>query len=277
MQYERSIRWPSLTQGVKWLLLANTAVFVAQALIGGPAFGPRALSPWLGVSTDNLFDGFGLGLLRLLSYQFVHSFVDPFHFLLNMLVLYMFGTMVEGAIGRGRLLALYLVGGVVGAAIELGLAALFGSDEVIVGASGACYAIMVYAACLMPRETVIFIVFPMQLWVMAALLVGLGAYQLYVNLLLSPRLGGGVAHGCHLGGALWGYLSQRYRLEPASWASEWRARAAQRQAQRSAERLAATEQEVDQLLDKVHRQGIGSLTPAERAILDRRSKEIRRR
>lgn len=275
MQYESGIRWPSLTVAVKWLLIANTAVFVAQALIGGPLLGPGGFLSWLGASTDNLFDGFGLGLLRLVSYQFVHSFTDPMHFLVNMLVLYMFGTMVEGAIGRDRLLALYLFGGLVGAGLELGLAALLGNSPIVVGASGACYGIMVYAACLMPHASVIFIVFPMQLWVLAALLVALGAYQLYVNLLLGG--GSGVAHGCHLGGALWGYLSHRYRLEPAGWLADWRARSARRRVQQAAAQVAATDQEVDRLLDKVHREGLNALTPAERAVLDRRSKEMRRR
>ena len=275
MQYESSFRWPSLTVAVKWLLIANTVMFVLQAVLGGVLADPRGFAPWLGVSGEMLFEGYGLGLLRLLSYQFVHSFVDPTHFLINMLVLYMFGTSVEAGIGRDRMLALYLVGGVVGALLEIGIWSLAGESRPIVGASGACYAIMIYAACMTPHATVIFIIFPMQLWVMAALLVGLGAYQLYVNLLLSTSAG--VAHGCHLGGALWGYLSYRYRWDPSAWARDLAARLAERRAEQEASSRAATQREVDRLLDKVHREGLNSLTPAERRVLDRYSKEIRKR
>lgn len=275
MQYESSFRWPSLTVAVKWLLIANTVVFVLQALLGGVLAGPRGLAPWLGVSGEMLFEGYGLGLLRLVSYQFVHSFVDPRHFLLNMLVLYMFGTSVESRIGRDRLLALYLVGGVVGALLEIGIWALAGEGRPIVGASGACYAIMIYAACMTPHANVIFVIFPMQLWVMAALLVGLGAYELYVNLLLSSSAS--VAHGCHLGGALWGYLSYRYRWDPSGLARRFKAGVAVRRAQQEAASRAANEQEFERALEKVQRTGLSSLTPAERRILDRRSEELRKR
>jgi hypothetical protein len=121
-----------------------------------------------------------------------------------------------------------------------------------------------------PRATVILIVFPVQMRVLAWLLVGLGAYRLYANLLFG---GDGVAHGCHLGGALWGYLAYRYRLEPLrvfDRFSAWRAR-------RGAVTKAERQETLDRLLEKVHRQGLPSLTAAERRFLDRQSRDLRGR
>lgn len=272
MEYESSFRWPALTAGVRWLLLANTAVFLAQAVMVGVTRDPMLLARWFGVSGPNLIEGYGLGLLRLVTYQFVHAFVPPTHFLFNMLFLYFFGTWVEAGIGKRRFLALYLTGGVVGALMEVGIWLLFQqrADVPVIGASGACYAAIIYAACMSPTATVWLIVFPVQLRVLAWILVGLGVYELYGNLIFGS---GGVANGCHLGGALWGYLSYRYRLEPI--------RALDRLAQwgdrQKAASVADRHATLDRLLEKVQRQGLNSLTPAERRFLDRQSRDMRGR
>lgn len=276
MEYARRFVWPSLTPAVRVLLLVNAAVFVLQAVLVGITGRPDLLPRWFGVSAPNLVEGFGLGLVRLVTYQFVHAFMPPMHFLLNMLVLYMFGTWVEGGVGRRRTYSIYLVGGMVGALVEIGIWLLYRllvrehADVPVIGASGACYALLVYAACMDPRATVWLIVFPVQMRVLAWILVALGAYELYANLLFGA---GGVAHGCHLGGALWGYLAFRYRLEPArvfDLLPAWRAR---REVRSASERQAT----VDRLLEKVHREGLTSLTAAERRFLDRESRQMRGR
>ncbi len=270
MEYGYSMRWPALTPAVKWLLIANTAVFVIHAIAVGITREPDILSRWLGSSPANLIEGYGLGIVRLLTYQFVHSFGDPMHFLGNMVILYFFGTMVEGGVGRRRFFALYLLGGVVGALVEAAFWMLADRGGVVIGASGACYAALVYAACMSPRAMVIVLVFPVRLAVLVWVLVGLGAYMLYVNLLFG---GGGTAHGCHLGGALWGYLSYRYRLDPSRLLDGL----AQARVVRQANNAFRDQQVMDELLEKVHREGLSALTPAERRFLDRQSRNLRGR
>lgn len=74
---------------------------------------------------------------RLLSSMFLHSgFV---HLAVNMLSLYFLGSFLEGAFGRGRFLALYMLSGISG-----GLAYLyFGAfDAAAVGASGAIFGLL---------------------------------------------------------------------------------------------------------------------------------------
>src|SRR5688572_25626050 len=165
MEYERSFRWPGLTSAVRWLLAANTVVFVVHAILVGVTRDPVLLPRWLGVSGPNLIEGYGLGVVRLLTYQFVHAFMPPLHFLFNMLVLYFFGTWVEAGIGRRRFMALYLTGGVVGALVEIVIWLVFrgGADVPVVGASGACYGVVIYAACMDPRAIVYLVVFPVQM------------------------------------------------------------------------------------------------------------------
>lgn len=270
MEYGYSMRWPALTPAVKWLLIANTAVFVLHAIVVGITQEPGLLARWLGSSPANLIEGYGLGVVRLFTYQFVHSFGDPLHFLGNMMILYFFGTMVEGGIGRRRFFALYFLGGIVGALVEAGIWLLAQRGGVVIGASGACFATMVYAACMAPRAMVIVLVFPVRLGVLVWVLVGIGAYMLYVNTIFP---GDRTAHGCHLGGALWGYLAYRYRLDPSRWLD----RVAQARVTRQATNLVRDQQVMDELLEKVHRGGIGSLTPAERRFLDRQSRNLRDR
>jgi rhomboid protease GluP len=74
---------------------------------------------------------------RLLSSMFLHAGFA--HLALNMLSLYFLGSFIEGAFGRGRYLALYLLSGISG-----GLAYLyFGAfDGAAVGASGAIFGLL---------------------------------------------------------------------------------------------------------------------------------------
>lgn len=266
MTYDRygGLAMPSLTPAVKALLIVNGGVFLLNALLQG------AVSDWIGLSWSGLGDGYGLGIVRLVTYQFAHSFEDPFHLIYNMLVLYFFGTFVEGEVGRQRLLWLYVLSGIAG-----GLLHMLISSAGVVGASGACYGIMVYAAFLAPRMRVIFLIFPIEMRWLVGILVAVGAYQLFVE--LSRNFSGGTAHGAHLGGALWGYVA--FRMARAGVGLDFgitdkirRLRAGR------ARRVDQDRQAVlDRLLDKVHREGISSLTAAERRFLDKTSQEMRRK
>ena len=266
------IAWPRLTPAVRVLLIVNVGVFLLNALTKG-LFGLN-LGEWFGLTWSGLGDGFGLGVLRLLAYQVVHSFNDPLPLLFNMLMLYFFGTFVEGAIGTRRMVWLYVIAGVVGGVVQLLLGRVMGAPDVVtIGASGALYGIMVYAACLAPRMTVIMLVFPIELRWLVGIMVGLGVYLAYVGLVTGHT--GGVAHGGHLGGALWGYLA--YKLPAGSMSWDPLAKVRRWSADRERKSAHHKQQVLDELLEKVHREGLGALTPAERRFLDKASQEMRRK
>ncbi len=259
------LAFPRLTPAVKLLLIANGAVFVLNMIVTG------RLAEWLGLSWENVADAYGLGVLRLLTYQFVHDFISPGHILFNMLTLYFFGTMVEEEVGRRRFLRLNVMSGVVGGGMQLLLALAFARDPITIGASGCVYGVMAWAALTHPRATVILIVFPIRLGVLVAVLVGIGIYMTYVELVTG--LPTGTAHGGHLGGALWGFVAwklARLGFDPWRRIDSWRESRARAAAARRRQRL-------DELLDKVHRQGITALSGSERRFLQRASQDLRDR
>lgn len=272
-------QFPAMTPAIRQLLIVNAVVFVANAVLLGRLSDPvQGGGCWFACSWRGLFDGYGLGLLRLLTYQFTHAFTDPMHLLMNLLVLYFFGTMAEQRLGHRGTWRLYLAGGVAGAMLHLGIAALQGTPNVpVVGASGACYGFLLYAACMAPRSTVLLLVVPVPLWVLAALLVGLGLYGTFVE--FATGFPGGVSHGAHLGGALVGFLAFRsglfvdyvpYDDRPSLFGGlqqRWQERRAATKAQRAMER----EMQLDAILAKVKAHGLPSLTRAERAFLERES------
>src|SRR5262249_33851136 len=111
---------PRLTPAIARLMLLNAAVVVANmALLGRLSERPGigASGQWFCVSWARLWDGYGLGLYRLLTYQFTHSFSDPWHFLWNMFGLYMFGDIAEQRLGYRGTWKVYIAGGLVGALV----------------------------------------------------------------------------------------------------------------------------------------------------------------
>lgn len=275
MDYGRSggVGLPGMTPAVRLLLYINGGVFILNFIFAG------AVGSFLAVSKQGLLEGFGLGVVRLVTYQFAHSYGDPLHLLFNMLILFFFGTFVEAEIGKRGLLRLYLISGVVGGVLQVLLTMALGEgDALILGASGACYGIMVYAAFMAPRMRVIFIIFPVQLGWLVAFLVGLGLYSLVLEF---RHEASSTAHGAHLGGALWGFLAFRYFR---NWymTADYRQTGVvdwfrKRQDQRRQQGRARREAILDELLEKVQREGMSALSAAERRFLEKTSKDLRDR
>ncbi len=73
--------------------------------------------------------------LRIISGMFLHGSI--FHFLSNMFVLYILGTAIEKSLGPTRFFLLYMLSG-----IGSGLAVMYFSNSMTVGASGAIWGII---------------------------------------------------------------------------------------------------------------------------------------
>lgn len=283
MSYEGRRFYLPLPPATKALFWINVAVFVLNALLFGRLSGAHGLGEpgWFAFRWSGLFDGYGLGLLRVVTYQFTHSFGDVMHVLMNMLALWVFGPLAESRLGRLGTYRLYLWGGFVGALGHLAVGALQGQAAgPLVGASGACYALLVYAACTAPQTSIVFMIVQLPLWLLATILCGIGAYATFVE--LAAGAGGHVAHSAHLGGALVGFVAHRLGwfvdhgaaagLDPwRGLVARWRARRAGQQAARAAER----ELQLDAVLAKVKAQGLGSLSTTERRFLERLSQDTR--
>ncbi|NQX13975.1 rhomboid family intramembrane serine protease [Microbacteriaceae bacterium VKM Ac-2855] len=80
---------------------------------------------------------------RMLTSIFIHStalsLILPFHLLLNMYTLWIFGGQLESMLGRGRFIALFLISGFAG---SVGVLLLGDPVQGVLGASGAIFGLM---------------------------------------------------------------------------------------------------------------------------------------
>lgn len=180
------------------------------------------------------------------TYQFMHDLNGVWHLLFNMLFLWVFGTAVEGRLGRIGFLAFYLVGGAVAGLVHMAF-----SLHPVIGASGAVAACSGAFLALFPRAKVKLVVvfFIIGVWTVPAVWV-IGFY--FVADLLSQTtsmLGHrsrNVAYVAHLAGYLYGFgvalallatrIVPRGDFDLFFLLTQWRRRAAMREAGRSAER-----------------------------------------
>jgi membrane associated rhomboid family serine protease len=202
-----------------------------------------------------------LPLWQLLTHGFLHG-IGPLHVLWNMLLLFFFGTMLEGILGSRRFLVTYFACMLAGAAAHLVLALHPPFRANAIGASGAVLGVLAVLATLRPQTRVIVLFIPVTLKVLA---IGIFALN-FIGLLLQSKGGsGGTAYGVHLGGFLFGYLATRRR-----WIWQDPVAAAHKKLVRSRQlRQIQDDQRMDELLAKIHREGMSSLTRAERNFLKR--------
>jgi membrane associated rhomboid family serine protease len=151
-------------------------------------------------------------LLTALTSMFLHG--SWAHLLGNMLFLWVFGNNVEDALGRGRFLLFYLLGGVAATAVQTFVTLGYGSDfEGTIpnlGASGAISAVLGGYLVLLPHAKVLtLILFVLrEIPAFVLLLVWFG-FQLWDGSasLSHPEEGGGVAFFAHIGGFVFGALT----------------------------------------------------------------------
>ena len=143
---------------------------------------------------------------RFLSHALLHA--DMRHLLVNMFVLWMFGSTVEllfegltGAWGIGLFIALY-VGGVAFSALPAYLKHRGNPGYNSLGASGATSAVLFSYVLMLPFEELQFIFFPIfgfPAWVFGLAYLG---YEYYMDKKSSDN----IAHDAHFFGALYGIV-----------------------------------------------------------------------
>jgi membrane associated rhomboid family serine protease len=189
----------------------------------------------------------------------------PWHLLGNMAALYFLGRDVESIIGQRHFFFLYFYGAIAG---ELGHLFLMPQTTVLLAASGGVAAVtMAYATVLPELElTAVTLIVPLRLKAkyLAYGLVAVGAALMIVD------RSGAVSHSAYLGGCAAGWLYAHLlgfgRPSVLQRALHQRKNAAERLAQMDAGEFIALE--VDPLLEKISREGMQSLTRAERRTLE---------
>jgi len=139
----------------------------------------------------------------IVTYMFLHK--DFFHILFNLLWLYWFGKIFLSYLDEKRLLNVYLLGGISGAALYIlsyNLVPVLSEQaplSIAMGASAAVMAIVIATATYAPNHT-IYLVFIGPVKIIWVALVG---FILSSIVDFSMNTGGKIAH---IGGALFGYL-----------------------------------------------------------------------
>ncbi|HEY4364037.1 MAG TPA: rhomboid family intramembrane serine protease [Bryobacteraceae bacterium] len=146
-----------LPPAIKWLLIANTAMFLALFFVRG---GIAAIFTALALVPREVVHSFAVWQLG--TYMFLH--VGVLSFVFNMLALWMFGRELEESWGTIRFLQFYFLCGCGAAVFVIAASYLFGSaGEPVIGSVGAIYGILAASAALWPEREVLFIFFPMKM------------------------------------------------------------------------------------------------------------------
>ena len=216
---------------------------------------------------------------QFLTYGFLHDPGQMGHIVSNMLVLFFLGRDVEDWYGTREFIRLYLVMLVFSSLVWAVTSQLSHSPGVLLGASGAISGVVVLYALNFPKRILLLMfVLPVPAWLLGALVI---AYD------IMGAMGRGepmVAYTAHLGGAAFALAYYYFRWNfgrMLTLAGTWlkgRSRPSLKVFKPDDEPQAGVaEEDVDRILEKIHREGEHSLTRKERRILETASREYQRR
>ena len=189
--------FPGFPNGVKWLLIANIAVFIVGFFLQLARLdGPLAL---LALRPVEVVRGFYIW--QLATYLFLHGGFG--HIIWNMLALWMFGADLERVWGTRKFLQFYFFCGI-GAGVCVVLANYilpWGNPAVpTIGSSGAIFGLLLAYAMMYPDRSILWgFLIPIKVKYFVAII---GA----IAFLSSFQVNNGVSEFAHLGGLLFGYV-----------------------------------------------------------------------
>lgn len=296
---------------IKYLLITNIAVFLLQNFIfaslsaGGENlaylfFKYFALQP---ISSDSLHSSPIIGPFmpwQLFTYMFMHG--GFWHLFLNMFALWMFGMELENIWGSKKFLMYYMLCGVGAGLANLFLSPLFSAVQApTVGASGSIYGILVAFGMMFPNRPIfIYFLFPIK-----------AKYFVVIYMLIelfSVGSNSGIAHIAHLGGGLVGFfyiwitnntnISNMFRFpdkprpkqQKTSSSNVYKSKYYEKyntgsesddvsdvdyyEEKNQTDEEKALQEKIDEILDKISKDGYKSLTEEEKRILFEASKKI---
>jgi len=156
-------------------------------------------------------EAFGSGFVwQLATYMFMHG--TFFHILINMLILFMFGTQLEREFGSSEFLLFYFTVGIGAGLIMAIVYPYLGMGGIpVVGASGAIYGLLLAFATRHPNQPIyIWGILPMKAYVLLIVFAGIELF----SQLLDPN--SSIAHLGHLSGLLvaFVYFLIRFGINP---------------------------------------------------------------
>jgi membrane associated rhomboid family serine protease len=275
---------------IKMLLISNTAVFLGMLALQNFYIGDFTFGQFFEQTFALWPLGHGFEIWQLFTYMFMHG--GFMHIFFNMFALWIFGMELEQVLGSRKFLIYYLLCGFGGGLANLLIAPLFTAVGPTIGASGAIYGVLLAFGMMFPdRPIYVYFLLPIKakyfvLIYMAIEFFSVGSMD-------------GIAHFAHLGGAVvglvylladgytFGSTFSRNRTEnmfssfskfgqtpkrqddygEVSDAKVYDMKEYQNEAQKH-------QKQIDEILDKISKNGYQSLTDEEKKILFEASKKL---
>ena len=215
----------------------------------------------------------------MITYGFLHA--DFIHILFNLIALYFIGNLFIDYFTQKQLLTFYILGTFFGGVIYLFSQNYFplfeGKTSVIIGASAGISAIFIGIATYMPNyELKIRFIGFVKLWYLAAIWVGLDVLGL-----AGGNAGG---HFAHLGGSVFGFLfvskasnkqislfkniNSIFSTKKKPLKTVYKSSNTKKETTKSD----FTQQQIDEILDKISKSGYDTLTKSEKEFLFKQGK-----
>ncbi|HIC51643.1 MAG TPA: rhomboid family intramembrane serine protease [Candidatus Marinimicrobia bacterium] len=262
-QWKQNPLSPSLfTDAIKFIISINFLIFILQYLSG---------------MEDELFTIFGIvpsktfGELMLwqpFTYLFFHGGI--WHVLINMFVLWMFGSELEKFWGKKEFLRFFFITGIGSGLITI----LFSlsSTNPVVGASGAIYGVLLAYGLLFPNRLVyLYFLIPIKVKYLVMLI---GAIAFFSS--LNPG-NSNISHLTHLSGMVIGFI---YLRSSINWNTinhfviHRKDEIKRHYEDKKNEQREALKLQVDAILDKINDVGYDNLSESEREFLFKASKKL---
>ncbi len=261
-----------VTPAVKQLMILNGSVFILQQIVG--LFEPNMLEAIFGISHGGFAQKFMLW--QPVTYMFLHG--GWLHIFFNLLGLWMFGGELEQIWGKGRFFRYYILSGI-GAGFFIAImnyyvALRFGTSAVTIGASGAIYAILLAYGLTWPnREVLLYFLFPIKI---KYLLIAFGLVEFFGTLSSAAGTGGNISHVGHVGGLITGFILYRSFMKNRAKSNVVKLSFFKRltkgfrlkQKKKQIDTRIEAKKIIDEILGKIARSGMSSLTPDEKKRLE---------
>jgi len=280
---------------LKYMILINVGAFLVQNIFEGGVFtyGGMPIADWFAVHFYLWPLGSGaFHVWQVVTYMFLHG--GFWHLFFNMLMLWMFGMEVENTWGSQKFLIFYFACGLAAGLANLLIAPLFATPGPTIGASGSVYGVLVAFAMMFPNRYVyIYFLLPVKAKYLITFFIALEVYNGMAGSI------DGVAHIAHLGGAvlaaIWVILDNRGSIDSmigliqtrgssrtkmqSSWTSTTREADfydinTTAQDKTSDPEFTYYQKQIDDILDKISKQGYSGLTEEEKRLLLDASKKI---
>lgn len=251
------------------------------------SFAPDAFQFLLGwLSLSSVASEFAVKPWTFITYAFLHA--DFWHLLFNMIVLNFTSRLFLTYFTQKQFFGLYLLGGIFAGVVFVLTDLFFQNNTILVGASGAIMAVLIASATYSPfSEIRLLLIGNVKLWHIALVLLVLDLIQVPIS-----NTGG---HLAHLGGALFGFLYIRllqngtdlskpvskiidyfvtlFRPRKATPFKKVHKNVTQQPKNQPKPQKDFTQQQIDEILDKISKSGYDSLTKEEKEFLFKVGKE----